>query len=171
MFLVNRSNSDLLKASPSQSPDWVVYADSKNGIEIEYPKTWNYRLKDNPWDSFIVFFPIDDEQLRARVAISVELLSELITLKDYIESFKKEVSDYHEGSRFIEQKEVLLLHNKAYKVLYAFERDHKKIKKMAIITIQSKKAYIIHYEAEFNSFLKYESVVKSMANSLELTNP
>lgn len=153
------------------SPDWVVYANTKNGIKIEYPKTWNYRLKDNPWDSFIVFFPRDDEQSGARVAISVELLSELISLKDYIESFKKEVSNYSEESRFIEQKEVLLLHNKAYKVLYISEREDKKIKKMAIITIQSKRAYIIHYEAEFNIFLKYESVVKAMANSLELANP
>ena len=171
MFLVNRSNFDLLRASHSLSPDWLVYGDSKNEIKIEYPKTWNYRLKDNPWSSFIVFFPIGEEQSGARVAINVESLSELITLKEYIESFEKEVSNYNEESKLIESEEVLLVHNKAHKVLYTFEREHKKIKKMAIITIKDKKAYIIHYEAEANSFSKYESVVKTMADSLELTNP
>lgn len=171
LFLVNRNNPDLLKASPSLLLDWGVYANSTYGIKIKYPRTWNYRLKDNPWDSFIIFFPIDDKQSGARIAISVEPLSELITLEEYAESFKKNVLKFNEESRFIEQKEASLLHTDAYKVLYDFKRDGKRVKKMAIVTLRNKQAYIIYYEAELNSFSKFELVMQSMVDSLEFTNP
>jgi serine/threonine-protein kinase len=170
-LLINQSNLDLPRALPGFLPDWSEYKNSKYKIKVKYPKTWNYQLKDNPWgESFVIFIPLNHQQSGVKVAISVEPMPDLISLEEYTKIFKKRVLEHNEECKLIEQKDSLLLHTNAYTVVYEFKYDNKRVKKMAILALRDKKAYIVYYEAKPYSFSKFEPVVKTLVNSLEIIN-
>jgi len=170
-FLINQSKPDLARTPPGLLTDWLVYENSKYKIKVKYPKTWNYQLKDNAWgESFVIFRPLDHQQSGAKIAISVESMRDLISLKEYTENFKEIILKDNEECKLIEQKDSYLLHNKAYTVVYEFKDNNKKVRKMAILSLKHKKGYIVYYEAELYSFSKIEPVVQIFVDSLEITN-
>lgn len=169
-LLINQSKLDLTRTL-GLSPDWSVYENSKYKIKVKYPKTWKYQTKDNPWgDSFVIFLPLNHQQSGVKVAISVETIPELISLEEYTKSFKKRILEYNEDCKLIEQKDSLLLHTTAYRVVYEFQRNYKRVKKIATLALRDKKAYIIYYEAELHSFSKFEPEMEVFVDSLEINS-
>jgi hypothetical protein len=158
-------------SSDSSTNGWVDYENKKFKVRLKYLNTWSYHLKDNPWDSFVIFFPKDYAYSRekdAKVAVEVESLNSLISLDEYVDSFKKEILNDTEGAKLLGVGGYSLLNSPAYKVIYEFKRNNKTLKKEAFITLRDKKAYIVYYEARVDIFSKFEKIVEEMAKSLEI---
>ncbi|GAA6615809.1 PsbP-related protein [Scytonema sp. NUACC26] len=168
--MVIQNNKDSQHILPSLSSNWLLYENSKYNIKVKYPTTWNYQNKDNPWSSFVIFFPRNDKQSGANISISIEFLSDLISLQEFIKKFKQEVLEYNEKCNFLEKKESTFLHTAGLRVTFECIRENQKIKKMAVITLRDKRAYTIYYEVEVNSFSQFESIANMMLNSLDVSS-
>lgn len=174
--LLNISSLSPTPLSSSVSPvqEWLIYKSSEFKIQVKYLSTWSYQLKDNPWDSIVVFFPKDQQNLEVKdvkVAVSVEPLSNLISLSQYVSSFEKEILKDNEESKLIETSEYLMINASGRKITYKFKRNDSVIRKVAFVTLRDKRAYIIYYETTLEAFPKFEQIAEDMAKSLQIENP
>lgn len=173
--VLNISSPPHTPLSPSVSPvqEWLIYEDNEFKIQVKYLSTWSYQLKNNPWDSLVVFFPKDQQNLgvkNVKIAVSVESLSSLISLTQYVDSFEKEILRDNEECKLVETSEYLLTNSSGRKVTYDFKRNDIVIRKTAFVTLRNKRAYIIYYEAKPNAFPRFEQIAEDMAKSLQIEN-
>lgn len=139
-------------------------------LALDYPKTWNYIVKDTMWGRSVTFLSEDHKNSKLTVTLSIRPMNGLVTLEEYSKDLRMSIARNSQSVKILEEGEAIMLNSHAYKILYEFERDGKKIRKMSILSLKNKVSYIFDYESNSNEFLNLKSIPQNIGRSLRFLN-
>jgi hypothetical protein len=168
--------------SPSQNypeigfENFVDYENPDYKIKIKRPNHWVVQEKDDPFVGVVTFLApgvneLDTSSSPAKLTVSVEKSSQLISLEEYKRSSIKQIENDPEAKVLISESSDTTLSNiTAYKLVYINKHRQKTLKKMEIVTLNYGKAYILTYEAEEKKYSDFLGLAQAMIKSFEISS-
>lgn len=146
---------------------------SKYGVKIRYPNSWNCQQAVNPFTQTILILnpKIRELENNTDVKIVVQLypMPSLKSLDTFLEEHlhvleKKRLNNFQLTSR----NEITFVEKQGYKIEYQATENGRVIKYKEFLTLKNKQAYIVTYLANQSNFIKNERVAEKIATTLEL---
>jgi hypothetical protein len=168
--LTDHKRSDSPDKSSDLTRDWKIYEDDRYKITLNYPQTWDYIVEDIVWGRSITLLPENYQNSRSKITINIEPINELTTLEEYSEDLKRAILRNNRSSIILEEEDTVMLNTQAREILYEFERDNERVRKMAIVVLRNKISYVFYYEASPDNFLNFKIIARDIEKSLRFLN-
>lgn len=171
MFKINIMIKSLIITaivSCSTTVNWLSYTDTTNNFKIKYSDKWA-KQNINGVVAFLSPKENDKDNFQENVNIMVQDLSKQpLTLEEYTEITKKQITDNLGASAIVSLKDVTVSGQKAKELVYNMDYSGRKLKMKQYWFIKSNKAYVLTYTAEPSQFDKYESISTETIQSFSL---
>lgn len=154
----------------TKKDDGNGYENSKYGITIKYPKTWERQDLENPITAEIVTFispkQSNTDNFQEKVTISVDKFSG--TLDDLQKSNIKEINNTVSGAKIVDKSLITLANKEASKLVFTGKNGQDILKNMQVVTLKGDKAYTITYTAKIDDYNQFVETAETMINSLQI---
>lgn len=149
---------------------WQTYTDNINHFSIKYPAEWKRQTGVNTI-AFLSPKENDTDPFQENVNLMLQDLSQQpMTLDEYTELSKKQVTDNLGASAIVSLKAVTLAGQAAKEFVYNMDYQNRKLKIKQCWLIKNKLAYLITYTADPSKFNQYESTATEIINSFKFNN-
>ena len=149
----------------------LVYQNLEYGLQIEYSKKWQLEEVGDTLGTIARFYL--DKKRQVEVVITVEELTEEMSLGDYTTSAIAEITRFLQGAAILESQPITLARREAHRVVYSGEdpEGNLKLKFMQVWLLEDNRAYILTYSAEESQYENYLDRVEEIAmDSFSLVN-
>ncbi|AFW96452.1 Serine/threonine-protein kinase C [Dolichospermum sp. UHCC 0315A] len=154
----------------TKKDDWNGYENSKYGITIKYPKTWERQDLENPITAEVVTFispkQNDKDNFQEKVTISVDKFSG--RLDDWQKSSIQEINNTVSGAKIVDKSVTNLANKEASKLVFTGKNGKDILKNMQVVTLKGDQAYTITYTAKIDDYDQFVETANKMINSLEI---
>lgn len=165
----------VIKLIPQPKPTEIAFSTYENpnyGIKIKYPQDWDKQENPNIITKEVVEFisPKENETdtFREKLIITFEDLSSPLSLEEYTNLSKQEISQQNRNAKIANEGEFTLAARNAYQVVYTYSDGKYNFKNMEVWTLKNSKAYSITYLAESNKYDSFLNTAKTMIKSLQV---
>ncbi|MEQ8540132.1 MAG: protein kinase [Coleofasciculus sp. D1-CHI-01] len=136
----------------AQVADTLVYENEGLGIQMNYPKTWEQKGTGDPFSGTVALFvPKGNNStgFKPELTISVEPLTESMSLADYTTASVAEIIEFLPEAKIFSSESARLAGDKAHRVIYTGkdEENNVRLKSMQVWVLKKNQAYIVTYTA------------------------
>lgn len=155
--------------------NFAKYHNPAYGITIQYPSSWskqeiNSSVVTNEIVEFISPSETDLDKFREKLVITVEDLSNPLSLKEYTNLSKQQITNQNQNVKILREFDSNLAGKRAYTVVYTVNDEQSNLKRMETWTLNNFKVYSIVYEAELDECDEYLPTAETMIKSLQFEN-
>jgi hypothetical protein len=139
-----------------------------SGFSIQYPATRT--AQENVYGAQVMFFSPQwsGDQFRENVGIVTEILPTTMSIADYYTSIKAQLTNMIKDYQEISNEDITLGGITAKKIVYAGTQGNYKLKRMQVLLIKDKTAYVINYTASAGTFDEFSKEADAIVNSFVL---
>jgi len=158
----------------TKSNDFLTYYSSAYEIKIKYPAEWQTIEPEDEYVKVVFLSPLEgiSDPYSDLVMILIEDLPFKMKLTDYTELAIRQMRASYPDMQILTSGPATLAGNPAHKIVFTgtVEDYDISIKGMMIWTIKDKKAYIIGYVAEVETYTAYLQTAQTMVDSFEISS-
>lgn len=164
-----------LEAAATQSDDFLTYYSPTYEIKIKYPSEWQTIEPEDEYVKVAFFSPLEggSDSYSEFVTVLMEDLPFKMKLTDYTELAIRNIRATYPDMQILTSGPAKLAGSPAHKIVFTSTvQDYEEltIKGMMIWTIQEKKAYLVGYMAEVESYTAYLQTAQTMVDSFEIVS-
>lgn len=144
-----------------------VYENPTRDFSVSYPEPWSKQNRDDFFAEGVVFFsPVEDksDQFREQVSVLIENLSSDVSLSEYTSESLAQIKELSDPN-VSEAQPVNLGEQEGRQVIYSGEENGRPVRRMQTWSIKDRRAYVITYTAEPDSYDNYLPMVEKMIES------
>jgi len=162
------------EASAATKPnDFLTYYSSTYEIKIKYPAEWQTIEPEDEYVKVVFLSPLEDpsDSYNELVMILTEDLPFKMKLTDYTEVAIRQIRVLYPDMQILTSGPAKLAGNPAHKIVFAATIEGYEdisVKGMMIWTIKDKKAYIVGFFAEVETYAAYLQTAQTMVDSFEI---
>lgn len=143
------------------------YTDSKHGISIKYPSTWEF--VENPKTIFMFIRPIEREGQVFRENVNLIISSSQgLSLPKYAEAANKQLNVHLKEYKELGTQKVILGDKEFIKVVYEHSIEDLRLKVDYYIHIHKGKVYQFTCSAYINEYANYAPVFEEIVRSVQI---